>query len=66
MAIPINEVRQGMTVQIDRDLFRCLEYHHQRAAQQSWIRIKLKNLRNGAIIDRTFKPGEKIENHFLQ
>jgi elongation factor P len=61
MAIPINEVKPGLTVEIDGQLFRCLEYHHQRAAQQSWIRIKLKNLRSGAIIERTFKPGEKIE-----
>ncbi|MBI5399786.1 elongation factor P [Candidatus Saganbacteria bacterium] len=61
MAIPINEIKPGMTVSINRDLFRCLDYHHQRAAQQSWIKIKFKNLRSGAIIDRTFKPGEKIE-----
>lgn len=61
MAIPINEVKPGLTVEVDGNLFRCLEYHHQRAAQQSWIRIKLKNLRTGAIIERTFKPGEKIE-----
>jgi elongation factor P len=66
MAIPINEVKPGMTVLIDRDLFRCLDYHHQRAAQQSWIKIKFKNLRNGSIIDRTFKPGEKIENAHIE
>jgi elongation factor P len=61
MAVPINEVKPGITLEIDRELFRCLAYHHQRAAQQSWIRIKLKNLRTGAIIERTFKPGEKLE-----
>ena len=61
MAIPINEVKAGMTVEIGKDLFRCIEYHHQRSAQQSWIRIKFKNVRNGAIIDKTFKPGERVE-----
>ena len=61
MAIPINEVKAGLTVLIDGQLMRCIEYHHQRAAQQSWIRIKFKNMRTGAIFDRTFKPGEKVE-----
>ncbi len=61
MPIPINDVKAGMTVELDSQIFRCLEYHHQRAAQQSWIKIKLKNLRSGAIVERSFKPGEKIE-----
>lgn len=61
MAIPINEVKPGVTVELDQGLFRCLEYHHQRSAQQSWIRVKFKNIRTGAIIEKTFKPGEKIE-----
>jgi elongation factor P len=61
MPIPINDVKPGVTVEIDGQLFRCMEYHHQRAAQQSWIRMKLKNLRSGAIIEKTFKPGEKID-----
>src|SRR3989339_1122377 len=61
MAIPINEVKAGLTVLIDGQLMRCVEYHHQRAAQQSWIKIKFKNMRTGAIYDRTFKPGEKVE-----
>ncbi|PIS28117.1 elongation factor P [Candidatus Saganbacteria bacterium CG08_land_8_20_14_0_20_45_16] len=61
MSIPINDVKPGITVEINNELWRCLDYHHQRSAQQSWIRIKFKNLRTGAIIDKTFKPGEKVE-----
>jgi elongation factor P len=66
MPIPINDVKPGITVEIDGQLMRCIEYHHQRAAQQSWIRIKFKNLRNGAIFERTFKPGEKIETAHIE
>ncbi len=61
MAIPINDVKPGVTVNIGGDLFRCLEFHQKRAAQQTRIKIKFKNLRTGAIIDRTFNTGEKIE-----
>lgn len=66
MAIPINEVKPGVTIVIGRDLFRCLDYHHQRAAQQSWIKTKLKNMRTGAIIEKTFKPGEKVDNAHIE
>ena len=66
MAIPINDVRPGVTVEIDRNLFRCLEYHHQRSAQQSWIRIKFKNLRTGTIVEKTFKPGDRIETAHIE
>jgi elongation factor P len=61
MPIPINDVKAGMTIELDGQIFRCIEYHHQRAAQQSWIKIRFKNLRTGAIIERSFKPGERIE-----
>ncbi|KPJ65681.1 elongation factor P [candidate division WOR-1 bacterium DG_54_3] len=61
MAIPINDVKPGVTVQIGGELFRCLEFHQKRAAQQTRIKIKLKNLRSGAIVDKTFNTGEKIE-----
>ena len=61
MSVSINEVKPGLTVEIDGKLYKCLEYRHQRAAQQSWIKIKFKDMRSGAIYDRTFKPGEKVE-----
>jgi len=66
MAISINEVKPGVTVILDRNLFRCVDYHHQRSAQQSWIKIKFKNMRSGAIIEKTFKPGEKVENAHIE
>ena len=61
MAIPINEVKAGVTVEIGGQLFRCLEFHQKRAAQQTSIKIKFKNMRTGAIINRSFNTGEKIE-----
>ena len=61
MAIPINEVKPGVTVEVNGELFRCLEFHQKRAAQQTRIKIKFKNLRTGAIIDKTFNTGEKME-----
>lgn len=66
MAIPINEVKPGVTVEIGKDLFRCLEYNQKRAAQQTRIKIKFRNMRTGAIIDKTFNTGEKIERAHIE
>ncbi|NQT29579.1 MAG: elongation factor P [Candidatus Saganbacteria bacterium] len=60
MAIPINDVKPGVTVEIGKDLFSCLEFNQKRAAQQTSIKIKFKNMRTGSIINKTFSPGEKI------
>ncbi|MBU0671741.1 MAG: elongation factor P [Candidatus Margulisbacteria bacterium] len=61
MSIPINDVKPGVTVEIGKDLFCCLEFNQKRAAQQTSIKIKFKNIRTGAIINKTFNAGEKIE-----
>ena len=47
---------------IDGQLFRCVDYHHQRSAQQTSIQIKFKNMRTGSIINKSFNAGEKIED----
>jgi len=62
MSIPINEVKAGVTVDIGGQLFRCVEFQQKRAAQQTSIKIKFKNMRTGAIINRTFNTGEKLES----
>lgn len=61
MAISITEVRPGTTVEIDGKIYKCLEYHHIKWAQQARVRAKFKDLRTGAIIERTFNVDEKVE-----
>ena len=61
MAIAITEVRAGATVEIDGKIFKCLEYHHIKWAQQARVRAKFKDLRTGAIIERTFNVDDKVE-----
>jgi len=65
-SIPINDVKPGVTVKIGKDLFRCLEFNQRRAAQQTRIKIKFKNLRSGAIIERSFNTGEKMETAHIE
>ncbi|OGB88927.1 elongation factor P [candidate division WOR-1 bacterium RIFCSPHIGHO2_01_FULL_53_15] len=61
MSIAITEVRPGTTVEMDGKIFKCLEYHHIKWAQQARVRAKFKDLRSGAIFERTFNVDEKVE-----
>jgi elongation factor P len=46
---------------MDGKIFKCLEYHHIKWAQQARVRAKFKDLRTGAIYERTFNVDDKVE-----
>jgi elongation factor P len=57
-----NELRKGVTFLIGNDLFRVNDYHHHKPGRGlATIRIKAVNLRTGAIVEKTFSSGEKVD-----
>ena len=61
--IGVQELRKGVTIELDGQLFRVLEYqHHKPARGPAIIRTRLRNLRSGANIDRTFGSGSKVQD----
>lgn len=62
MPISTNDMRPGMTLDLSGELFNILEYqHHKPGKGQAIVRTKLRNLRTGAVIDKTFRADEKVE-----
>lgn len=60
--ISTNDMRPGMTLQVEGDLYTILEYqHHKPGKGHAMVRTKLRNLRTGAVVDRTFRADEKVE-----
>lgn len=66
MAIPVSSVRSGNTVEFNGTVNMVLEYKHVRAAQGAVIRIKFKDIKTGAIFERTFDVNEKIEPAYVE
>ncbi|NOZ30236.1 MAG: elongation factor P [Chloroflexi bacterium] len=61
--IGVTEMRKGTIVELDGELYRVLEYqHHKPGRGNAIIRTKLRNLRSGATIDRTFTSGERVQD----
>jgi elongation factor P len=61
--IGVQELRKGVTIELEGELYRVLEYsHHKPARGPATIRTKLNNLRTGSNIDRNFGSGQKVQD----
>ncbi len=61
MNININDIKNGMTVIIDGNLCLIMEFQHVKPGKgPAFVRIKLKNLRTGSIVEDTFNTNIKI------
>lgn len=61
--IDVNELRKGVTFELDDQLFKVLDYHHNKPGRgAATIRIKARNLRTGATIEKTFGSGERVQD----
>jgi elongation factor P len=56
-----NQFKNGMHVEIDGDVWRIVEFQHVKPGKGgAFVRTKVKNLDSGAVVDRTFRAGEKF------
>ena len=61
-AITTNDIKNGMTLELDEGLFQIVEFQHVKPGKgHAFVRTTLKNVRSGAVVDRTFRAGEKVE-----
>ncbi|AIE60692.1 elongation factor P [Bacillus methanolicus] len=60
--ISVNDFRTGLTIEVDGGIWRVLEFQHVKPGKgAAFVRSKLRNLRTGAIQEKTFRAGEKVE-----
>lgn len=61
--IDVNDLRKGVTFELDGNLFKVLDYHHHKPGRgNATIRIKAINLRTGANIEKTFQSGDRVQD----
>jgi elongation factor P len=59
--ISTNDVRPGMTLDLDDGLFQIVEYQHVKPGKgRAFVKMKLRNLQNGAVVERTFRADEPV------
>jgi elongation factor P len=61
-AITTNDIKNGMALELDDGLFQIVDFQHVKPGKgHAFVRTTLKNVRSGAVVDRTFRAGEKVE-----
>ena len=65
--IGVTELRKGVTFEIDGQLYKVIEYSHNKPGRGSaTIRTKIRNLRTGATSERTFISGDRVQDIRLE
>lgn len=65
--ISVNDFKTGLTVQVDTDIFTVLDFQHVKPGKgAAFVRSKLKNLRNGNVVEKTFRAGESIGRAIIE
>ncbi|MFC4712009.1 elongation factor P [Planococcus dechangensis] len=59
--ISVNDFKTGLTIEVDGDIWRVMEFQHVKPGKgAAFVRSKLRNLRSGAVNEKTFRAGEKV------
>lgn len=67
MALSINEIKSGLSILLDGQIYGVLEYQHVKPGKgAAFVRTKLRNLKNKAVIEKTFRGSDKIEEAFIE
>lgn len=61
--IDVNDLRKGVTFELDGVLYKVLEYeHHKPGRGKATIRVKARNMRTGTILDKSFISGDRVQD----
>ena len=61
--IDVNDLRKGVTFELDGALYKVLDYeHHKPGRGKATIRVKARNLRTGTILDKSFISGDRVQD----
>lgn len=65
--ISAGDFRNGVTFEMDGQVFQVVEFQHVKPGKGSaFVRTKYKNVRTGAVVERSFNPNEKFESAQLE
>lgn len=66
-AITTNDLKTGITLDLDNGLFQVVEFQHVKPGKGgAFVRTKLRNVRTGATLERTFNAGIRVEQAIVE
>src|SRR5206468_10636900 len=66
MTVSTNDLKNGMSLDLPEGLFSVVEFQHVKPGKGgAFVRTKIKNVRTGAVIERTYRADEKLEQAII-
>jgi len=65
--IDVNDLRKGVTFELDNTLFKVIDYSHNKSGRgNASIKVKARNLRTGTNLEKTFQSGDRVQDVRLE
>lgn len=65
--VSTNDVKPGMTLDLDDGIFQIVEYQHTKPGKgKAFVKMKLKNIISGVVVERTFRADENVQQAIVQ
>ena len=65
--ISAGDFRNGMTIELDNGIYQIIEFQHVKPGKgAAFVRTKLRNIKNGGVVEKTFRPTEKCPQAHIE
>ena len=65
--VSAGDVRNGLTIEYEVNVFQVIEFQHVKPGKgAAFVRTKLKNIKSGGIIEKSFRPTEKFPQAHIE
>ena len=65
--VSAGDFKNGLTIEVDNNIFQIIEFQHVKPGKgAAFVRTKMRNIKMGGIVEKTFRPTEKFENAHIE
>ncbi len=65
--VSAGDFRNGLTIELDNGIYQVIEFQHVKPGKgAAFVRTKLKNIKSGGVVERTFRPTEKCPQAHIE
>ncbi len=65
--VSAGDFRNGLTIEYDNNVYQIIEFQHVKPGKgAAFVRTKLKNIKNGGVVEKTFRPTEKCPQAHIE
>lgn len=65
--VSAGDFRNGLTIELEGNIYQVIEFQHVKPGKgAAFVRTKLKNIKNGGVVEKTFRPTEKCPQAHIE